>query len=90
MWLRHFLRKRRQKTFRQFKKRYYEFRNEDCVDICEQHHTEIHTLYFARISRVVRLRGHVPCSRWTWEQANALMAELRTLCNEWLAKPSTF
>lgn len=86
MWLRHFRHKRKTLRYKRFRERYYAYHPDDVVNICTWHHEEISRINYALISARVRDNFHTPCSAWTWEHAFQLIAELRTLCAEWLTK----
>lgn len=73
----------RETKYRSFVDRYYEFREEDIVDVCESHHAEIHEIYDKIIQRDLRRTG-VPLRNYTWTMAENLMERLITRCNQWL------
>lgn len=84
MWLRHFVRHRRTKRYRDFMARYKEFHPDDICYICPDHHEEIHVAYMNTIFRRIKAKGYKPLTDWTWEEAEVLMDELRTQCRAWL------
>lgn len=82
MWMRHFKHKKKSQTFQGFKAVYKMFRKDDVVDLCINHHEEIHQLYLPVIREWAAQRG--PCKDWTWQQAYELIAFLRVCCDNWL------
>jgi hypothetical protein len=68
-----------------FVRRYFEYRDEDCVRICASHHREIHEKYDAIIQWDMQKLGK-RLHHYTWTQAEALMDKLITQCNDWLEK----
>jgi hypothetical protein len=72
-----------EKRFRSFIQRYHEFRSEDTVLICQDHHAEIHMIYDSIIASDVVGRGK-PLSQYSWKQARILMEKLEIACSEWL------
>lgn len=67
------------KEYKAFAARYYEFHPDDVVEICHDHHEEIHVLYWERITdshRMIRLGG--------WPRVRALVTRARKLCDKWL------
>jgi hypothetical protein len=82
MWLIHFKHKAHTKIYQRFALRYYEFRPEDCVDLCRTHHREIHRLYWRTIGLVALRLG--ACKKWSWQMAHDLMDQLRRECDAWL------
>lgn len=88
MWIRHFRRRARYQRYRDFCDRYYEFRPEDCAWLCRECHRTIHRIYFTIIARRVRALDHLECKKWSWEQAEDLMAECRRAFADWIKKNS--
>ena len=88
MIIRAFYSKRKQKRYKALVKRYKEFRPYDTVEICENHHEEIHELYGAVIMREIKKRGFRSVRDWTWKEAEAVMEVLRAYCDAW-AKRTT-
>lgn len=86
MWIRTFYGKRKQKRYKAMKRRYKAFRPKDTVEICENHHEEIHELYNHIIAAEVRRLGWRPTKAWTWEEADDLMKKLRAYCDDWLKR----
>lgn len=68
--------------YKQLRKRYEEFRDGDCVLLCEHHHCEIHLRYDQIIldDQADRRR---PLRKYTWPQAKSLMKKLEAECLEW-------
>lgn len=83
MWLKHFGWRKGQVRFDKFKKRYYSFRVQDTIRICDWHHEEIHDIYFSIITEVKTLVAKRFCD-YSWKEANALMERLRKVCRQWL------
>lgn len=83
MWLRHFAHKRRRPRFKRFRLRYYEFRQEDVVEICNWHHEEAHVIYLSHINAMIS-EINKPLREWSWIQADELMRRLRSVCASWL------
>lgn len=71
--------------YRRFVKRYYEYNPEDVVHVCSCHHREVHELYDFTIQEHVD-RNKRRLVDFTWKQAEALMAALVALCNDWLGQ----
>ena len=67
-----------------FMNRYYLFLEEDIVILCADHHAEIHKIY-DKIIQQHKKRLKKPLYRYTWREANDLMAKLEQACSEWLA-----
>lgn len=82
MWLKHFLKHRSTKKYREFRERYYSFHKRDCIQICSWHHEEAHQLYLPIINEFMERYGHP--STWKWHQAKKLIAALRRYCDAWL------
>lgn len=62
-----------------FKERYYQFHPDDIVEICHDHHEEIHVLYYERIHdshRAIRVAG--------WRRVRTLIMRAQKLCDKWL------
>lgn len=64
-------------------RRYYDFRPQDIVVLCEWHHREIHELYKVIVSKHVRKIGR-RIQQWSWTEADILMKELDAVCKRWL------
>lgn len=78
---------RKSKRYEDFAKRYNEFREEDIVRLCREHHDEVHPLYWSIISKHTwKLR--LPLRRFSWRQANILMDDFEAHFHQWLAKKS--
>lgn len=86
MWLRAFARLAKSKRYKAFLKRYREFHEEDTVELCENHHEEIHFLYGAVIMREIRKRKMRKIKTYTWSEAEAVMKVLRDYCDKWVKK----
>lgn len=84
MWLRHFGHKRRTARFKTFVERYESFLPSDCVEICNEHHEEIHSIYIGIIQVWMRNKKSKPLWSYTWKEAEEMMAELRKVCEKWL------
>lgn len=63
--------------------RYHLFLPEDTVEICTDHHAEIHRIYDDIIQVDIRRVGR-PLSKYSWSQAETLMKKLRAACQRWL------
>ena len=83
MWLRHFAHKHRTSRFKIFSERYESFHPDDCVEICDEHHEEIHSIYIG-IIRVWAQNNGKSFWQYSWKEAEELMAELRKVCDKWL------
>lgn len=73
--------KARTKEYKEFAARYYLFHPDDVVELCADHHEEIHVLYAEKITSshaYIRLRG--------WDHVRLLVNQARKLCDEWLLK----
>jgi hypothetical protein len=76
-------RRRGEPAWDKFLKRYFEFRPEDTVVVCESHHAEIHVLYDQIIKADRDERGK-NLSQYSWSEARQLMTRLEDCCLEWL------
>jgi len=68
--------------FRAFVARYFEFRPEDCVVICVSHHAEIHAIYDQIIRQDISATGK-SLYKYSWQEAERLMAKLEAACRKW-------
>lgn len=75
-------RKTGSEMYRKLQQRYNEFRDEDCVLLCEHHHCEIHLRYDQIILDDQADRGR-PLRKYTWPQAKSLMKKLEAECLDW-------
>lgn len=82
MWVK-ILERIKSPRFKSFRDRYFEFRKEDVVNICEEHHKEIHFLYNVLI-QCHKSKCGVGFNAYTWDQALDLMRLLREFCAVWL------
>src|ERR1700755_149003 len=57
MWLRHFIRRKDTAQYKAFESRYYEFREEDIVRLCDKCHKQIHRIYYRIIGRWATKHG---------------------------------
>lgn len=88
MWLGIWASRRRGETkFADFVIRYHLFLPADVVLICDSHHAEIHSIY-DKIINEDRARTGASFSRYSWRQAEMLMAKLIVACDDWLEKES--
>lgn len=69
--------------YKAFVARYEEFHPDDIVSLCPDHHAEVHWDYRTLISEAIFQAGRSLHS-FTWPQAEALMSDLATYCDEWL------
>jgi hypothetical protein len=76
-------RRRGEKKFEDFCKRYRAFMAEDIGHICDMHHAEIHEVYDRIISEDKKRTG-LPLSKYSWTQANRLMDKLERAYYKWL------
>lgn len=76
-------RRKSEQKWLQFIDSYYQFRPSDCVILCPNHHAEIHKIYDSMIM-ADKLRTRRPLSKYSWQQAEALMDKLEAACDEWL------
>lgn len=82
LWLRHFAHKSSQLWYQRHKARYWEFREEDIVRLCDKCHKQIHKIYYRIIGRWATKHGKM--KNWTNAQADELIAALRNRCDLWL------
>lgn len=75
----------RETVYRNFVKRYYEFRPEDTQHVCLHHHAEIHLIYDKLIRADLR-RTRKALRNYSWNQANMLMDTLAAAFEEWFKK----
>ena len=69
--------------YKDFVEKYYQFRLEDIVDICDHHHMEIHVIYDRIIQRdMIKTGRHL--RNYSWVQATTLMKKLEKRCERWL------
>ena len=75
------------RLFRLLKERYYQFRPQDVVVLCEWHHVEIHLIY-----RIIVLDAQVRFgktkSKFSFEEALWVMRECKKACLDWLRTSS--
>lgn len=76
-------RRRGELKWEAFFERYHEFRDEDCRDLCANHHAEIHAIYDKLINEDKAVTGR-PLSQYTWTQAERLMDKLEAAFHEWV------
>lgn len=84
-WVVYFQHKHLQARYREWVRRYYEFRDEDCVDICAHHHEEIHHRYGRIFSKYCR-RFDKKLKDFSWTEAEQLTEALRAYCDRWLLR----
>lgn len=77
-------RRRGEKKFEDFCKRYRAFMAEDVEYICDKHHAEIHEVYDKIIAEDKKRTG-LPLSKYSWVQANKLMDKLERAFSRWLS-----
>lgn len=66
--------------------RYLEFHESDIVRVCPDHHEEIHCIYDEEINLwILNHKLQDPCTM-SLTEAQALMAHLRTVCDQWLTR----
>lgn len=65
--------------------RYWQFRLEDIVHVCEWHHAEAHKLYDGIIQEFKR-RLAKPLYKASWQEAEELMRLLEDACEQWLTQ----
>ncbi len=75
----------RETVYRNFVKRYYEFRPSDVESVCLHHHAEIHLIYDKIIRQDLR-RTRKALRNYSWNQANTLMDKLEAAFKEWFMK----
>jgi hypothetical protein len=63
--------------------RYHEFREEDIVWLCEEHHAEIHHIY-DQLIRDFKITVGKGLYRFSWDEASRLMDKLDAACKKWL------
>lgn len=88
MWLRHFAHKAKTKTFRDYEARYFRFEAKDVVELCNDHHEEIHQIYIGIINIWCQNKRDKPLWKYSWKEAEELMSELRKVCKKWLKSTS--
>lgn len=74
---------KRGKDYKELVDRYLEFRPEDVIHVCDQHHAEIHHIY-RDIIYEHQVAARIPLIAFTWPRAKRLMKAMRDECNEWL------
>lgn len=84
MWVKHFVHKFVTSRYKEFRTRYFEFRDSDCVELCRPHHEEIHQIYFGIIETYLGNKKQKPFWQWNWNEAEELMIALRETCDKWL------
>lgn len=72
-----------ERFLRLLRERYYAFRPQDTVRICEWHHVEIHMEYRIIIGEL-SLALRKPSSMFTVEEAIRAMLHCRLACQEWI------
>lgn len=75
--------KYREQTYKDFVARYYKFLPEDVVDLCAEHHLEIHVLYDKIIQQDLQLTKK-KLRDYSWAEAESLMSKLGRRCGVWL------
>src|SRR5215204_1003733 len=83
IWLSAWAHRRGEPKYREMVARYWEFRSEDIVVICLNHHAEIHMTYDTIIAEDMAKTG-LPLYLYSWRQAKILMDKLDTACALWL------
>lgn len=84
MWLRHFGAKAKSSRYIAFHKRYHEFRDTDCVELCRPHHEEIHSIYLGIIGQTIENKKGKALWMWSWKEAEELIETLRETCDRWI------
>lgn len=80
-------RRKSERRWVEFVARYWEFRHEDYIVICPDHHAEIHKIYDQLI--IAHKRSlKISLARYTWDQADDLMNRFEEACRNWLAVKS--
>lgn len=78
--------KDRGRKWRLFCRRYHEFNIIDVIEICGDHHEEIHELLWDADADWMGENGCIKAFRdFSWEEAEKLMVFRRTLTDLWLA-----
>lgn len=73
------------KKYRDLLRRYREFRAEDCVDVCGDHHEEIHYIIWNADAEWMGVNGCIQAFHdFSWKQAEALIEHRRTITDGWL------
>jgi len=85
MWLNAWAHRSGQERWEEFRRRYYEFRPEDVVRICRNHHAEIHSIY-DKIIQDDTAKLQRPLYKYTWAQGHRLMQKLEIACSQWLTQ----
>lgn len=71
------------KMAHRLREHYYQFRKQDTVRLCEEHHMEIHRIYLQVLAEFqLRLRKHRKF--FSFEEALLAMRLCRKACDEWL------
>lgn len=87
-FVRHFDRRGGRK-YRNLVRRYKEFREEDCVDVCGDHHEEIHFIIWHADAEWMGENGCIQAfAAFSWKEAEALIAHRRTITDGWLKIPT--
>ncbi len=88
LFLRAFKDRKESKTYKIMLRRYEQFRPDDTVPLCPDHHAEIHYEYRDIIALFQAQQG-MHRRDFSWDAALTLMAELRYHCDEWLKEESS-
>lgn len=89
MWLYIWATRRRgESRFNDFVVRYHLFLPKDVVLICDSHHAEIHSIY-DKIITEDREYTRTSFAKYSWAQAERLMAKLTETCNKWLLEETS-
>lgn len=73
------------RKYRNFVRRYLEFRSEDCVDVCGDHHEEIHFIIYEGDAEWMGSNGCIKAfGSFSWKEAQALIEFRRTITDAWL------
>lgn len=91
MWVRYFQHRKDEAVYQDFVTRYHQFIQCCLVQVCGDHHEEIHELYWKEIYRWIDT--HKPYhgdwfEEWTYDEANRLMDHLRGVCDDWIKRPT--
>lgn len=86
LWLGVLKHRKDEATYRALLRRYYQYRKEDCVDLCRLHHAEIHEIYDEITAEDQAGRQKKSLRDYSWEEAAELSLKLAVACHEWLKK----
>lgn len=75
-----------QPRYRRFVERYFQYHEDDVVLVCSKHHREIHFIYDEIIQSFKHSHELEALAECSWKQAEELMSDLVSRCNQWLRR----